>query len=240
MTTSKQWTLGAIAVSLLVLVAGFLLLVQPKRGEAASLQEQTQAQEEQAAMLSAKVAQLRAQEKDLPAQQAKLAEIRTRLPETPALPSLIRSLTVAADAAGAELVTLAPSAPIDAVGTTSAAANPAAAAPAEAGSTAAASGTTSTTAAGVPATVLKEIPIKVVATGGYASLTRFLNQVEGLQRSMLVTGVEVGKDGEEAAEGVLTLTLNASVFLTADAPVQQTAVAGGTASTPAAAPAAAE
>jgi Tfp pilus assembly protein PilO len=236
MTTSKQWTLGAIALSLLILVAGFLLLVQPKRGEAASLQEQTQGQEDQAAALTAKVAQLRAQEKDLPAQQAKLAEIRTRLPETPALPSLIRSLTVAADAAGAELITLAPSAPVDAVGA-STTPKQSAAATTDASTS---SATAAAAAPGVSASVLKEIPIKVVATGGYASLTRFLNQVEGLQRSMLVTGVEVGKDGEEAQDGLLTLTLNASVFLTADAPVQQTAVAGGPASTPAAAPAAAE
>lgn len=215
MTKTRQWTIGAAIVVALILVAGFMLLVQPQRSEAASLKEQTLSQEASALALQTKVAQLKAQEKDLPRQQARLAEIRTRLPETPALPSLIRSLSVAADSAGAELVTLAPSAPVDLSG--------GAPAGAPAGSV-----TGAPAAAPSSAGTLKEVPLRIEVTGSYAALTQFLTQIEGLQRSMLVTDVTVAKEGQEAEDGTLTLSLGTSVFMTSD----EVAVAATTLPTP--------
>jgi Tfp pilus assembly protein PilO len=201
MTKTRQWTAGAAIAIALILVAGFMLLVQPQRSEASSLKEQTASQEQAAVVLQSKVAQLKAQQKDLPRQQARLAEIRTRLPETPALPSLIRSLTVAADTAGADLVTLSPSAPIDLsggapVGAPAGSVQPGAAAP-----------------AGATTGSLKEVPLRIEVTGSYAALTQFLTQVEGLQRSMLVTDVTIGKETIDGQD-LLTLSLGASVFMT--------------------------
>ena len=66
------------------------------------------------------------------------------------------------------------------------------------------------------ASVLKEVPLPVEVTGSYAALTQFLTQIEGLQRSMLVTDVSVTKEGAEAEDGTLTLSLGASVFMTSD------------------------
>jgi Tfp pilus assembly protein PilO len=203
MSKTRQWTVGAALAIALILVAGFMLLVQPQRSEAAALKEQTASQEQAALTLQSKVAQLKAQQKDLPRQQARLAEIQTRLPETPALPSLIRSLSVAADTAGAELVTLAPSAPIDLSG------GGAAPGGAPAGSVQPGAAQAAGNAA------LKEIPLRIEVTGSYAALTQFLTQVEGLQRSMLVTDVTVA---EKTIEGTTTLSLSlgASVFMTSE------------------------
>jgi Tfp pilus assembly protein PilO len=214
MTKTRQWSAGAAIVIALILVAGFMLLVQPQRSEAAALKEQTASQEQAAVTLQSKVAQLKAQQKDLPRQQARLAEIQTRLPETPALPSLIRSLSVAADTAGAELVALSPSTPIDLAG------GPSGGAPAGSVQSGAAGASAPASASG---TTLKEIPLRIEVTGSYAALTQFLTQAEGLQRSMLVTDVALTKEGV-GSDTVLTLNLGASVFMTG----QQAAAAAAT------------
>jgi type IV pilus assembly protein PilO len=212
MTKSKQWTIGAALAVLLVLAAGFLLLVQPQRSEAASLQEQTAQQEAAADALRTKLNQLKVQEQDLPRQQAKLEEIRSRLPDTPALPSLIRSLTDAAEASGAELTTLAPSAPVEVASTSGSATavKPQAAVDAAAGSAAAAA-----PAQAQAQSVLKQIPLSIEVTGSYATLTAFVTQLEGLQRSMLVTGVNIAAEGDTSSDP-LTLNLSAAVFMTAE------------------------
>jgi Tfp pilus assembly protein PilO len=225
MTKTRQWTAGAALLTALILVAGFMLLVQPQRSEASALAEQTTSQEDAAVALQSKLAQLKAQQKDLPRQQARLAEIRTRLPETPALPSLIRSLSVAADTAGAELVTLAPSAPVDVSGS-----GPGSATGGVPAGTirSGATGTSDAPAAAAASTqALKEIPLRLEVTGSYAALTQFLTQIEGLQRSMLVTDVAITKE-TEAGGDTLTLSLGASVFMTAE----QAAAATATVPTP--------
>jgi type IV pilus assembly protein PilO len=205
MTKTKQWTIGAALAAALVLVAGFMLLVQPQRSEAALLKEQTVEQQAQADALRTKLNQLKVQEKDLPRQQARLAQIRNQIPETPALPSLIRSLTVAADSAGAEMITLSPSPPVDLA--------PPAAGGAPAGSVQPAEAVGSA----VGARTLKQIPVTMQVVGSYAALTQFVTQLEGLQRSMLITDVAISIEGAEQAEpGELTLNLGAAVFMTAE------------------------
>jgi hypothetical protein len=62
-------------------------------------------------------------------------------------------------------------------------------------------------------------------------LTQFLTQIEGLQRSMLVTDVAIGKE-EVEGEDLLTLSLGASVFMTSQ---QAAAVATTPVPTPVAA-----
>src|SRR3954467_692144 len=146
MTKTRQWaTLTAVAC-LAILAAGWFVAVKPQRSHAASLRSQAASVESSNNGLRSQVSQLRQQQKGLPAQQKVLSQIATKIPDNPALPSLIRQLSAAADGAGVNLVSLAPSAPVIA-----------AAAPAAVTTGTGASGTTATSHAAV--SPLASIPI---------------------------------------------------------------------------------
>jgi type IV pilus assembly protein PilO len=209
-----------------IFVASWFLLISPKRGEAASLRQETLSQEEANSRLAQQLDVLKAQQADLPKQRAKLAAIRGQIPDNPALPTLIRDLTTAGRKVGVSIDAMAPSTP-----TALAAAAPVApAAPAEStdGSTEAAPA-----APAAPAPTLMQVPLSLNVTGSYFELEQFVNKLEGLKRSFLVTGFTIGEaSGESATPGDLGLTLQGRVFL---APVG--AVAGAAPVAPAPAPA---
>lgn len=224
MTRTRQWTVGTALLVVLMLVAGWFLLISPKRSEAADLQTQTTAQMAQNASLQNQIAVLQSQAKNLPAQQAQLAAIRQHLPDNPALPGLVRSLTDAAAKSGVTLVSLAPSTPVAA---------PAAKATTPSGTTAPATGTGQSAAAAAASAVgatLQMVPIVVTVTGSYYDTEQFLNKVEGLTRSFLVTGFSVTPAESQAASGTsngdLTMAIQGRVFYTpaaAAAPTTATA-----------------
>jgi len=223
-TRTRQWTVGTALLVVLMLVAGWFLLISPKRSEAADLQTQTTAQMAQNASLQNQIAVLQSQAKNLPAQQAELAAIRQHLPDNPALPGLVRSLTDAAAKSGVTLVSLAPSTP-------AAAPAPKTTAPSGTSATAPATGTGQSAAAAAAAgATLQMVPIVVTVTGSYYDTEQFLNKVEGLTRSFLVTGFSVTPAESQASSGAstgdLTTAIQGRVFYTpaaAAAPTTATA-----------------
>jgi type IV pilus assembly protein PilO len=227
MTKMRQWSLLAGLAVVAVLAAGWFMLVSPKRGEASDLRAQAASQEQQNVQLQAKLEQLKAQAKDLPAQQAKLADFHLRIPDNPALPTLVRDLTKATTAAGTDLVSLAPGAP--AALTPATGAQPVA--PSGGASGAAASGSASSP--------LFAVPVQLHVTGTYPQVELFINQLEGLKRSFLVTGFQLGQNKDAGAAGstetsasrTLDLQLDGRVFV---APATTTSA---TAVTPVASPA---
>lgn len=217
MTRTRQWTVGTALLVVLMLVAGWFLLISPKRSDAADLQTQTTAQMAQNASLQNQIAVLQSQAKNLPAQQAELAAIRQHLPDNPALPGLVRSLTDAAAKSGVTLVSLAPS-------------TPAAAPAAKTTAPAAGTGQSAAAAAAAVGATLQMVPIVVTVTGSYYDTEQFLNKVEGLTRSFLVTGFSVAPAESQAASGTatgdLTMAIQGRVFYTpaaAAAPTTATA-----------------
>ncbi len=198
MTETRKWSAVAALVAVVVFVAGWLVLISPKRGEAADTRAQTATQEQANASLRSQIQQLKAQSADLPKQEAKLAGIRAQIPTNPALPKLIRELTAAADGVGVELVSLAPSAPTVLVATTAGAAAPV-----------------------VPGAAtgdqLMQVPVVLALKGDYPELEQFLNKIEELQRVFLVTGFTLGgADGAGAAgtaSKVISLNLTGRVFM---------------------------
>lgn len=97
MTRARIWNLGTIGVVLVVFLAGWFLLISPERTEAAELREQADDVADTNLNTEARIRQLQLQQKDLPKQQARLAEIKRMVPDMPALPALIRQLTVAGE-----------------------------------------------------------------------------------------------------------------------------------------------
>jgi type IV pilus assembly protein PilO len=199
MTVTRKWSLLALLLVVAIFAAGWFLLISPKRGEAADLRSQTATQEDANARLEDKIQVLMAQQKDLPRQRARLAVIRTQIPDNPALPALVRDLTAAGRKVGATINTMSPSLPVAAV--------PSAQAPVATGT----EGET-TTPAVAPAASLYQVPLNLDVSGSYFELEQFVNKLEGLSRSFLVTGFTVSAEDTETA-GELKLTLQGRVFM---------------------------
>jgi hypothetical protein len=107
----KKWVALSAAVSMLVLAAGWFLVVGPKRAEAADIRVQAAQQIATNSTLETQLQVLKAQAKDLPKEQAKLAAVAAKIPNDPALPGLVRALLEAAAASGVELVSVSPAPP---------------------------------------------------------------------------------------------------------------------------------
>jgi len=192
---------------------------------------------------------LKAQQAELPKKRAELAVMRTQIPDNPALPTLIRDLTAAGRKVGASIDSMAPALPVPAV-----AAAPAVAT-AETTGTAESTGeegTTPAAPAAPPAPSLYQVPLTLNVSGSYFELEQFINKLEGLKRSFLVTGFPLspatGGDAAAAststepnapAPGDLTLALQGRVFL-APTTAPATAPAATTQPAPAATTATAE
>jgi Tfp pilus assembly protein PilO len=213
MTDTRKWSAAAAVLIIAIVAAGWFLLVAPKRSHATELEGLTASQESDNVALQQKLEELKAQQADLPKQRARLAEITTKIPTNPALPSLIRDLTAAGRRIGVSIDSMAPSAPL---AVTAAAPGAVAAAPAPAG--AAASSET-----------LLQVPLTLKVTGGYFALEQYLNKLEGLKRSFLVTGFNISDASTAgASDDDRTIILSGRVFLSQPAAPAATPVAPAT------------
>jgi hypothetical protein len=85
-------------------------------------------------------------------------------------------------------------------------------------------------AAAAATDALYQVPLTMNVTGSYFELEQYVSKLEGLKRSFLVTGFNVGPATiANAPEGALTITLSGRVFLTQPvAPAAVTPVAPAT------------
>ena len=175
--------------SLVVLLGGWFLLVSPKRSQAAELRSAAAVQVTANTALETQLVQLKSLARNLPREQAKLAAVAARVPTSRALPALIRALNDAAKGAGVELLSVSPGA--------STLVTPAVAAAAPIPTTTASPASPASPAgAGKPSTAvpadagqLAQIPVTMSVVGGYFQVEQFVAALEGLQRSLRLTGV---------------------------------------------------
>ena len=205
----KQWVAFTVVGVVVVLAAGWFLLISPKRSEASAISLQATEKQTSNQALQTQLALLKSQAKGLPAQQAKLSVVAAKIPDNPALPALIRALDAAAATADVELVSLSPSvpAPVVAAGTP---ATPVAAAP-----------TGAKAAAG-----LQQIALAVNVVGGYFQVEQFLDSVENLNRAMKVTNFIAApggnplkaSPGSTATASTLSTTVTGTVYMATGRP----------------------
>jgi Tfp pilus assembly protein PilO len=229
MTAARRWIIGGAIGLVLLLVAGWFLLISPKQSEAADLRDQTVNQLAANDQTRLRIARLRAQAAELPAQRALLASIQRQLPNTPALPTLIRDLTAAARAGNVRLVSLAPATPVAMQlmeptpqapsGETGDTGAGAATGEPDTGTGDTATPTPAPTAA-APTDALFRIEVAMTVEGSYFDVQRFISRTEVLDRTMLVTGFTLtpGGQGDTAATAVrrspdLTAVLTGQVFV---------------------------
>ena len=226
----KQWVTLTVLASIMILAAGWFLLVSPKKGEATELNTQAASQVSANAVLTTQLQVLQAQAKELPEKQADLARVAAKIPENPSLPTLIRALTAASTTAGVELVSVTPGPPAvvaaavvaapvvaEAPAGGAAPADPAAAAPeAPAAPVAPAGGE------------LAAIPLSLNVVGSYFEIERLLSELENLPRALRVVNLTLAPgasptDADGSAAGVengssLTGTITGSVYMAAGRP----------------------
>jgi Tfp pilus assembly protein PilO len=218
MTSTRTWTAGTAVAAVLLLIAGWFLLISPQRSEAADLRDQVTAQNASNDQIALKTKQLQAQFASLPERQAQLAEIKQQMPDNPALPSLIRDLSSYAESAGVTLDSVSPGAPAAVVAAAPAAPATPAGQPVAPGQAPAAASTDG----------LMSIPTTVTAVGSYSELTLYLQKLQSsMRRAFLVNTVNLAKANTgTGTSGDLTMTLNAEIF------VMQIAAAPATPTTP--------
>lgn len=242
-TRTRVWVAGTVLLAVLISVAGWFLLISPKRAEAAELEQQTEATELSNQQLEARIAQLKEQFAELPQYQAELAAIQQAMPGDPALPTLVRTLDDMADRHEVTLMSLAPGQPAavqqptptapaepaedgaaegedadaDAAGDAAAEdADPAAADPAAPADPAA---TATPVGAGM---VLVSVPVTLTTVGDFFASEMFLKDLQAeMTRAFLVQNLSITTEpggeasgGKPATEnGDITTTISGSVFV---------------------------
>ncbi len=160
---------------LLVLIAGWLLLVGPERTEAAELRAMAQQQTQVNERTVMQLAVLRAQAQRLPDQKARLEKVAAKIPTEPALPTLLRVLADAASRSGVEFVSLTPGLAAPAVP---------APGPGEAGPA-------TVPVAGTTGDSLHLLPVTINVVGNYYDIEQYLSSLERLPRALRVTALVV-------------------------------------------------
>ncbi len=226
-----QWVSLTVVGCLAIVAAGWFLLISPKKADAEALR--TQADERVAAngVLETQLTLLRAQAKELPKKQADLARVAAQIPDNPSLPALIRSVTAASTAAGVELVSITPSAPVAPVVAAPVTKAPAAESPAAAQTTPTAAAPAASGAAGT----LTTIPLTLNAVGDYYDIAQLMANLETLPRSMRFVDVSLAPGlNPSAPKGAptsvesgksLAVTLTGSVFMAVNRPAATAVVA---------------
>jgi type IV pilus assembly protein PilO len=208
MTETRKWTVGAALVAVLILVAGWFLLVSPKRAEVADLQAQADQQLATNSSLQTELEVLKQQNKDLPEMQSDLAALQTKIPQTAELPTYIREMQDIGKQSGVQFTSLTPAAAVSLGAATTGVAT---------------TGAAATGGALVPEE-LAAINVDMVVTGSYFEITKFVNELETSSRYTLLGSFSIAEveDTEEGGVGTgsseLTATLSARIFLTPAAP----------------------
>ncbi len=195
MTETRKWTLGAALLAVVVLVAGWFLLISPKRADVADLEQQAVAQQQANSSLETDLAVLKQQNKQLPEKQAELAALRTKIPQTPDLVAYIREMQDIGRQAGVSFNTLTPATPVG---------------------LGAAVATTPTGTGALTPDQLAAINVDMEITGGYFEITKFMNELETSSRYTLVSGYTIGEDDAEESDtgsAPLIATVNARIYL---------------------------
>ena len=223
----KQWVTMTVLASLVILAAGWFLLVSPKKDEAAALRAQAAEQMAANAVLETQLQVLRAQAKDLPKKQAELAAVSAKIPDNPSLPALIRALTEASTSAGVDFVSVTPGQPVAPV-----------AAPVQPKGTepvTAQAGPAAPPAAAGPAGALATIPVGINVVGDYFDIAQFTANLENLPRALRVVDLTVAPGVSPTAAKTsaptvedgrsLSTTINGSVFMAVNRPAATAVVA---------------
>jgi hypothetical protein len=223
----RSWTIGTAVVCVLVLVAGWMLLIAPKRAEAASTRSDTANLKLQNDTLAAQVTVLQKQFSQIETYKAQLATERSHVPDAAQIAAFLTEINRIADATKVTVISVAPG-----EGTVMVAATPAAPKPSPSASASAtpkptaavpqanAGGAAAKAAATIPDGMV-EIPVLIDVIGTTSASSAFVKQLQtGTTRFALVTGItqtslaaaDATGGKPEVKDGDVESAINASIF----------------------------
>lgn len=224
----RMLRLVGLAVAGLVLVATWFLLVSPKRSEVAALREEQASQQDASAALRSRISLLKKQSEEIPAKQAELASIQQRIPTEAGMPSLVRAVNAIAVDTHVTVGALTPQAarPLAEVEQPAAAGDPE---QPEATTSTAPSRRSGARKPASAAPTLEVIDVSLTVCGSFTEVRRFLSELEGMRRAVVVSALKVerGPCGASKDESDLTASLRAATFLTT--PIGAASTASGSA-----------
>jgi Tfp pilus assembly protein PilO len=190
MTKLRNWILLGAVGCIALAAAGWFLLISPQRSHEHSLNAQTAAQQQRIEALRLELQTKLAEQRNLPQQEVKLAELQAKVPATPALPSLIRQLVIAAGQAGVDLSSIQPSDPTFLAALAD-------------------------TPAGTTSSGVLEVPLTLQIKGTYFNVEEFFSNLQSLTRTLLVSGFSI-TDGPMHGTGSpqLQVSITARAFMT--------------------------
>ncbi|MHA6669275.1 type IV pilus inner membrane component PilO [Homoserinimonas sp. A447] len=196
MSTSRLWSLGAIALIAALLVGSWLLGISPKLTEASAANTDREAVEVQNAVHEATLTALEEQFADMDQLEEQLAALQVAVPNAAELPDLISQLNAKAIAHGVVITSITVTDPVAYV--------PAAEAPADPELAAAASSVTSDNFLG--------ISVNMTVTGTYAQAMNFVADVQAGERIFLVHDLSL-TEGIMSADSPVILNTTGQVFV---------------------------
>ena len=195
--------------SLLIVVAGWCVLISPKNAAAAETRAQAEEERASHASLERQIEMLVEDEKRVPQYQAALSKLKQRMPDAVSEPALIREIYREANASDVLLRSITPAVPTTATLVQVAAPSASAASSGATGTGAAPTpGAEATEAPPAPAGPTKvqglsQIPVNIQVVGTYDELKDFLNRLANFDRAFLVASVDIKIAAVEAAEGAV-------------------------------------
>jgi Tfp pilus assembly protein PilO len=216
---SQRWYAGAAIAAVLVLLSGWFLLVAPQKSSAEEIGVQADAKQSANHQTELEIASLKAQFKGLPALQKQAAMMRSRMPQTIDGPALLRTLSTNAKAAGLTLSLVTAQKP----------------APVGNGSGQAVAGASLVSTPGQ----VNQMTLTLNVVGRFANLRLFVKSLEEMNRSMLVTNLDISRNDSTAGSSsdVLKAQITGRVFManpgmpSVAAPPSTSTTDSGTAST---------
>jgi Tfp pilus assembly protein PilO len=223
MSRTQRWSGVTALLVVVIVVAGWFMMISPQRATASKLRSQDVTQQQANAKLQSDIQRLQAEVPGVAQAQEKIAAIAKQIPDTPSLASYVRAITQAAAETGVDLQTISPSlpAPIAVAAPVRTAAVPGAspgttgtsgAKPSAAGATSAGTGT----AAG-----LSTIAVSLTLAGDYFHISQFLKKLQDMSRATEVTAVNlapggsfVGSPAPASTWKVLNGTITLDIFMT--------------------------
>ena len=211
---ARFWLIGGAAVALVMLVAGWLLIISPQRNSTASLRIQAADAEAANAAVAAKVAGLARLNRDRGHLTFELGRVLAALPSDSGLPAFTRQVTAQAAAHDITVHSISVGGLTMPVGDPAAGTDTSTATVPD-GTDPAAASTPATTDAGVPAGVVS-IPITLISDGAAADQLAFLRaiRVTGPRRALVTsTGLSVpATAGATSIRSSCTMTVSLTVF----------------------------
>ena len=208
-TATHAWYGGAALAAVGVLGAGYLVLVSPQLTNASDITTQTASVTQGNQREQMQIALLKKQYADLPTLDGQVAAIRTKLPSTPEEPVLLRQLSAVAAINGVTLqsVQFQPPTAMGAAGGGGAA--------------------TSVQAPGV----LSQIGLGLTIQGSFVQTRAFLTAIETMPRAVLITGLDVTRQGDTGSTYLLASNITARTFMAGDTNAAPTTTSGAAGST---------